>query len=696
MNSDNDHLNPATPLRGEKSILAALLLWFVIASFLPDLLWPSRKCYFAVANESFQCFTTLHPVPWKEWHCLGGSGQEDTSLPYMALLRLVYAVAGDRILSLRIVSVLAALLTLYLFYRTARRLFSPAPALIFLFLLVTSPIYLESMRAFGYQSLSHLAVALAVWLLVSSLSARPAALKTAALGATAVATLSLYIAVRIVVLLPVLFFLVYLRTEWRKLLLYLATFVGLVVLLEGLRGEKLFNFPYYFYNPPEPGAEWVIDEGRFSPPMLKDHICANLGAARDYLLGRDRVPFADRDPRSRIMNAFYAPFLLLGILVCLRRRGRGSALILILLLLYFVAPLASSALHPRRILLALYPLNLLIALGLSLCYVRLRRVLPSLSLALCIAVIGLADLHEYLFSVASPVLAFTREQLQKVSAVLTPLRRSVDWIRFHKAINEVTLGNPYFAPKPTSAARSAQMFGEETIDPRWNLTLFMPEGLNLLYLYTVPASPQVADALDFARGKLKGLASEIAVAGTELRGILVRWNTVAPNLLSRPGTARIASSPNLSVVNRPLRPYQNEHLHYGLVDLNPATSWEIVLDRGRGPGWVMFDHGEGMSSIARSISIRPALGKREGFFRSADLMGSSDGVGWEHLDRMEPGGPPPSGGWINWSFRNDRPWRCYRLFIRPGNWSSETEVISLGDLMLFDAAPRAFQIETLL
>lgn len=518
--------------------LAALVLIgvFILLTVVPDLVWPSRKSYFATYTCDFKNFTVLHQVWAGSLFAPGGGGQEPYSPPYMLLLRGAYALVPHRLAAMRVLSVIAAAAVLYFLCRTVSVLLSPASAGLFLLLLATSPVYLESMRAFGYVSLSHLAVVLTIYFTVAS--RKP--LAPAAAAAAAFTTLSLYVATRPVAVFPVLFYLLDWKQSWKRLLLYLAVLVCLVS-AAGLAENRSLVYPWkYFSSPEEQAGIWPVTDGRVDLGVLSSNLTGNLRRAAGYLLNLDRQPFADRESSSRLFNPVYTPFIFLGLAGIWFRKREGRNAILILLFLFFLLPLASREIQPRRILVSLYPLYLLIVLGFNLAYrlvIRRRPLFVGLALAVLLAV-GLWDVYEFVFRVSRPRLNYSRSELKAVARFVEDNWTVVPHIRYYKEIDELIMGNPYFIPRPELVSEVANIFAEERRDPRRTLEIFSTEvGDDLIYLYTDPPRRVDPETIEWAEKTFGKLVGKGVVPGTEnlyfLRADLSR---AAPDLIFRAGS----------------------------------------------------------------------------------------------------------------------------------------------------------------
>jgi hypothetical protein len=208
--------------------------------------------------------------------------------------------------------------------------------------------------------------------------------------------LSLYLIGRLVILLPIIFFLVYIKADWRKMLLYLLFLVGLILIIDFSFKSRSFNPKEFFlcsikdvgFELTGTAYEWLgvrdaedheeikkYELGQWKrSESLKFVLRDNIQYAFGYLAGLNRVHFSDKDCYSRLFNIVYTPFLLLGFLICIKRRNRSTILLLLLFCLFFLVPLFSSRIEPRRLMFSLCPIYLLIALGIRFVYLLLLKV----------------------------------------------------------------------------------------------------------------------------------------------------------------------------------------------------------------------------------------------------------------------------------------------------------------------------------
>lgn len=673
---------------------------FLLLSVGADLAWPSRKSYFATYTYTFKNFTVLHPVPTGSYFTPGGGGQELYSPLYMGLLRACYRLVPHRLAAMRTLSIVCAVICLYLLFLTVRRLFSSPEAGLLLFLLATSPIYLESMRAFGYQSLSHLAVILTVYFTVSS---REKSGWAAAAAVAAFSTLALYVTARPAAAFPVLFYLLEPKKSWKRLLLYLAVFAALLT-AAGLAERRPLTYPWrYFTSPEEQAGLWPVEEGRVNWDGLSRHLARNSRLAAGYLLSTGRRPFADRESSSRLFNPVYTPFLLLGLAGVWFRKRDGRNAILIMLFLFFLLPLASREIQPRRILVSIYPLYLLIVLGLSLTFrfvLRRRELFGWLAIPALLAV-GAWDLHEFVFRVSRPRLNYPRSELKAVARFVEENWREVSHIRYYKEIDELIMGNPYFVPQPEKIAGVANVFAEERRDPRRTLEIFSSRvGEDLIYLYTDPPlridreSPAWAIRLFgnlIRQGKVPGTAS-LFYLRADLSGI-------SPNLIFQ-GDEYMRFRIRGRLPQERLADKEGRWLYQWsipeLFDGNPAAFVLIEPPQEGGPIAIDFQLGEAVDVPVRSISFRVPSRRGDHFFRRAELLAGSYGGDWERLARFEVSRRPAGGEWLNFEFESPLIYPLYRLEFPEVGWEPGTGRLALAGIWMFDRVERELKIEELL
>jgi F5/8 type C domain-containing protein len=145
---------------------------------------------------------------------------------------------------------------------------------------------------------------------------------------------------------------------------------------------------------------------------------------------------------------------------------------------------------------------------------------------------------------------------------------------------------------------------------------------------------------------------------------------VTGNLLSLP--SRLEASSHIEG-ERPV-----DNLRYP----DPMRYWHVALERIGEPAWVTVDLGINRAQPVNFIRTRPRADIRRQYFRTAVIQGSQDGEDWEDIAAVIEDEVPSSAGWRGWVFRNDIPYRLYRLFIIDGH-EENGAFYSLGALELY-------------
>ena len=496
-------LKLVTP-KASRWILAGLLILFVAQALLADL-YPLKNIY-CFFNEGVMAFTELDDINPGMRYCGGGSNQMG-SWVWGGILKLVTRFISSRAISLRLVSIVATVCSLLILFRLARRLYSPPVGLVFIFLLVTSPVFVESMRAWGWAAFCHLIVVAAAFTVVSSLNNRWVTAKSFLLAFICYLTFSLYVVTRLAIFLPLLFFGFYFRRQWWKLSLFLFFLVAMIIGVDVVSADGWFDLRGFFTCSTKGSLvadEWLFGDGAAA---LEDRLQLNLGLAGSYLFGIARESFADKNWHSRLFNEFYIPFLIIGIPALLKGRSRSRILLLIWLALFFILPLATFRIEPRRILFGIYPIYLIIALGIRYLYRFLvkvpilaehRKGLAGLLLS-GLLLVGAVDVHDFFAVVARPDYAYSREQLEKLADQVVELGRQADLIVYAWPVDNLIWGNPYLIDHPGSLELNWMEFYE-----RRPLKVALNNALDsrkkLLYFYSFNPHPY---ATDYYRNRLE-------------------------------------------------------------------------------------------------------------------------------------------------------------------------------------------------
>lgn len=701
-------LNP-----GQRWLLAGLLLFYVIQSLFADVLWPAGKIVFDStysAMYQFRAFDRNFPIDTAFRYPRGGTGEEYQSLAYMAVLHLFYSIIRNRWLCLRIMSIVFSTLSLFFAFRLGSVLFSKPIAFISVFLLATSPAYALSMRSFGFIPLTQLVVIVFCYLAVTISPGVKGMIRILLLTFLAVCSLSLYAPGKLVIFLPILFFGIYWKTEWKKLVMYAAAFAMLIVILDSSLPGPSLSFRNLLARPTS--GEWLYRYGEFAPAGFANSFLRNAGDARDYLLSRNRQFFEPRNQRSKLYNPLYTPFLIAGLIICVARRTKSNLYLLLLFIIFFLPPLGTNNLDPRRVLMSLFPINLLIALGMWLWAKSLlvladrynkHRVAVIFALLSLIAV-GIYDTHEFLFKVSRPVYNLPRNQLKLLAQFISEKIPEVDWIRSHRSMENLIWGNPFYNPNPPPPVSPSSINPDKLrhlraltdsrifafFEPRnigtdsnrddlfGRISGALDAGASLLYIFIPPELSPKEEDVKWARLQLPDNFRLSSISGTPLEYVLLTRNDEIPaNLLltESPGFATSATD------------YDGCELRLkdALTDGEPTTGWETNISGHTEPPWLEVDFGAGNAQVVQALSIRPIAHPPFPFFTEAELWASGNDSDWRLLTVIREDKPVYSSQWRVHSFINKRPYRRYRLKITDDLGEETHRHVTIADLAFFDS-----------
>jgi dolichyl-phosphate-mannose-protein mannosyltransferase len=480
--------------RTQRRVLFALLGLALLLSLAPDL-WPSKKTYFWSQRGMVEVFYKIRELKPDQIYTSGEAMAYKESLCYLLLVKLFHNIISQRMLCLRIISCASSLLSIFFLYLIATHLFSRSIALISVFLLATSPIYLESMRAYGYIPFSILIFSVTVYVLVKILNSQMVVIKIALLVLLCFLTLSLYATSRLVILLIIVFFSLYFKTEKKNLLIFFAFFLFLFFLSSLLFKDTRFDLrKLTLIGHPE----WLHKEnqGQNEYHSLKTRTIRNTQDAVGYLINIDRIPFADGDSRSRLYNYGYTAFFFMGLLLCLVRRKRSNIILLLWFMIGFFSPLPSSYICPRRIISSLPAIFLLIAIGLNFFF----RLLSGISIfskykvaiaragIIIIGIMGIYDIYEYAFVVTKPYYNYSRSQLKIVGDLIIGELGKGGYICCNLPSWDLIWGNPYFINRISDPllATHASPWHPSLFTLKQTILWALDNGKSLTYLYTFP------------------------------------------------------------------------------------------------------------------------------------------------------------------------------------------------------------------
>ena len=142
--SDLSHTPTKCPF-SRKWWIAVLIGLFVALAILADL-WPVKTTYFYIYSRVDGLLTMDLPLNPAMRYAAGNGIHSTESFIYVLAVKLFYLLIPYRFFCLRAVSICSTAISLFFLFKLAALIFCRQIAFLFLFLLITSPIYLESMR----------------------------------------------------------------------------------------------------------------------------------------------------------------------------------------------------------------------------------------------------------------------------------------------------------------------------------------------------------------------------------------------------------------------------------------------------------------------------------------------------------------------------------------------------------------------
>ena len=436
----------------------SLIIFFLLIAFLGDL-WPvknvSEQCYGYVERGNILSLSMDIKLSPSMRYSSGFTARYYESLPYQAIIKLFHLFIPYRLVCLRMVSILSTSVALFFIYRLTTILFCRSIGMLLIILLVTSPVCVENLRAFGYIPLTNAIVSIVIYLLVASLNRRRIVIKTVLAAMFSYLILSLYVIGRLIIILPVIIFGIYFKRYWRNLVIFAGIFIALILILDNTLNDTRFNLKNAIFIHPEwlkpASVELPIDEG-----VIYGRFVVNSKWAMRYL-GFSYSPLYDQEEDlwlkpPRLINPFFTPFLIVGLLVCLVRRKLSNVVLLTWVFLLFIVPHASSWLPIRRVVLALTPIYLLIAVGMWWVYNFISAFSNSgsykkriaVSASIIIILISTYNVYAYFSTAAKPLYNYSRAQLKQLAEYVSKKGADVDAIRYNRAAESLLWGNPYF------------------------------------------------------------------------------------------------------------------------------------------------------------------------------------------------------------------------------------------------------------
>ena len=468
----------ADPSSARYFLVFSLIIFFVFIAFLGDL-WPVKnvgdQAYVWTHFENISGLSMGFKLSPAMRYSFGSAARYFQSLFYIALVKLFYLAIPHRLLCLRVISIVFTSVSLFFIYRIGSILFCRAVGILLLFILVTSPVYVESFRAFGYIPVTNAIVCIICYLLVLSLNNRKVILKTLLLALFSYITLSLYVIGRLIILLPLIVFGLYFKRYWRQLLIFIIVLVGLVLVLDSMIGDTHFDLKGSLMI----NSEWIKASSPQTPidgEVLWGRLCFNLNWALRRLAILSS-PFYDIEEAIwvepvAIINALYAPFLIIGLLVNFIRRRISNVVLLGWLFLVFFIPLFADWVALRRFALALTPIYFLVAIGMWWTYRffyglvnsgAYRKTLASLSLVF-VLLIGGYNIVVYFRETARPDYDYSQSHLKRLATYIAEKGRNARVIRFNRSAGDLLWGNPYFDRPIIGSGITAKMEFDEFIE----------------------------------------------------------------------------------------------------------------------------------------------------------------------------------------------------------------------------------------
>jgi Dolichyl-phosphate-mannose-protein mannosyltransferase len=495
--------------RSQRWLVVILISLFILAAFLPDL-WPCKvvtDAYTWIEPPMARALDMNWKVTLAMRYSMGGCEDYVRSLPYVAAVKLFYQLIPYRVFCLRLLSILSACVALFFIYRLAATLFCRTVGLICLFLLATSPVFIKEMRTFGFTAFSNAVVAIVCYLLAISLNNRKGGIKIAFLAFFSFLMLSLYVNGRLAIFFPIIFFSIYLKKYWKKLVLFLLLLIIPILILDYALDDKRFD-PKEFvlvHN------EWLKDNKGSIGELILFRLGHNYNIACHYLSLKyrgfyDEACDDELQKPDRLINPVYVPFLFLGVIICFWNRKKSNIFLILWLFLFFIIPFASSDIGHRRISFSFAPLYLMIALGMWFCFRLLSRFFHSDKQRLKFAYFSLAfllllgsyNLYNYFSGVAKPNYNYSREQLKELALAIGERGKDADAIRYNRQTEQLIWGNPYFdrpfidmkiASKLEFDGLEFDKFYRTTRRPKKikkQIEYARREGGNILYIHTFP------------------------------------------------------------------------------------------------------------------------------------------------------------------------------------------------------------------
>ncbi len=671
-----------SPFAVFKRLLPGLLVGlFIILALAADLA-PAKKFYFTTERNLLETFFHLEDPDFRLPLQVCGVDDQHVSLPYLLLLKGVHALVPDRLFSMRLVSVSAAVGILVCLYLIGASLWSRRVAVIALFFLVTNPAFLETARAFGYLSLSHLAALLAILLTVISHRRRRWWPWVSLSALTSYLLLYLYSPIRLEAIpLILVWFLIGGDNRWKKVFLFCVVFAGLFAAISAFQrtGETsaiLTAFQFQHVGEHAGGEAALVSFAR-----LTRNTSRNAAVLLGYLLNLRRTAFSTGAVTSRLFHSAYIPFWIIGLAVTVIRRRPGNIMVLLMLFFFVLVKLPIADLLPRRLMTIQYPIAFLVGLGMEGVYSSLSRALADRPLrrgipaafGVFFIAIGTIETRHFL-ELSRPQYSVSSEQLSAISDLVLERAEENHRIIFPGKEHPYLLGNRFLVNR---LAENHRIGGALFLGYLREALVFHD---SFTAVFHRSSSSDYPPGADWALERFPETVSISRIPKTDFKALtFLPPPSVSPNLIAwKKPRVLLSGGPNLEP-----RPFADDPFFD--LEIRPAR-------KGEAP-WVIFDFGPDNRRIPRflaaephydGISARPDL-----FIREAIISAGTDGEDWEKLGRIR-GDKVTRRPFLlyQWNLPGDRPYRYYRLEFFEVN-GQPAEAVSLLNFGLFETGKHA-------
>jgi len=491
---------PVRASRLDKLVMISLISLFLVLNLLADR-FPYKKipAYGWCQHPSNLMALAMNwEIKPSMMYSYGSSAWFTESFFYVVLVKLVYLLIPFRLICLRIISVGVTLVALVFLYRLAVLLINRPVAGIFLFLLTSSPVYLDQMRSLGYIPLTNAVMVGIAYFLVAGFYQKNSALAVILPALGCFFILSLYAPGLMIIILPILFFIIYLKESWKRLLFFMLFLILFIVITDFFVNGRQFQVAGSITC-----SEGVALDDHSLPAQLEWRLRHNWNMACHYFSLKnggfyDQAYNDELQKPDPIINCAYLPFLLLGIIICIWKRQKSNIFILIWFCLTSMPFFITDDIALRRIVFSFNPIFLLTSLGLYgffIIFIRIRglnrkrRWLTSISLAFLL-IVGGHNIYYYLFQVSRPYYQYSKDQLKIIARTIDKMAWIAPTIRVDRNTARLIWGNPYFDKHFIDISIVKKMERDirqgKSRKIQNQLMAAVEEGGGMLFIYTMP------------------------------------------------------------------------------------------------------------------------------------------------------------------------------------------------------------------